>query len=508
MPDVRHKQGNTKDARHGQLSDRDNSQESGAENVTSEEAARQAVQDLREQTSQSNTSAVEEVQSNHKNLNRYAESQGALKGASEQERKDLGAALRAFGGRQEEHLGARQKAVDGVAKTADHAVADLKERQAKELQEAPEAERSKVVDRHQAQWTEAQKILEEARAGVETLRAADDARLKEARGKVGAAATGSAADLAARLKDDAQNTQTVRVDLGRDAEQVRERLVKSFNSLQTASRQDKKADAVDQAAESRPEMEAKRPRKQSQQVPEPEKQVKAGERKERLEKEIAKQHSKISDDEEGIRTRDRRLDELIKNPKKAPPELAEDLANLPSDPDERLEALQELRKKQDLSSAAIEYLKWNEELQDLKLEKAGRVIANTKFGERLVTLVDWLLPEAERNLRKARQTVKDYLRQVGPHYKARSKVNYDEILGEDRSNDLGLKNNDLQTDHLISLDWIANSDQLTGFLKVYVQASQTVKTRMLDDLVALACVRTRIIKNRASLGARFCFKTL
>ena len=107
-------------------------------------------------------------------------------------------------------------------------MAGLAERQTKELHEAPEAERSQVADRHQAQWTEAQKILEVVRAGLETLRTADDAGLREARGRVNEAATGSAADLAARLKEDAQNTQPLRADLDRDAEQLRDRLVKSF----------------------------------------------------------------------------------------------------------------------------------------------------------------------------------------------------------------------------------------------------------------------------------------
>jgi hypothetical protein len=93
MPDHRHKQENKEDARKGQLSEKGKTQESKAGKVALEEETRKAAQDLGKQASQSTESATKEVQSNHQKLTSYAEREGALKKASEQERKDVGGAL-------------------------------------------------------------------------------------------------------------------------------------------------------------------------------------------------------------------------------------------------------------------------------------------------------------------------------------------------------------------------------------------------------------------------------
>ena len=218
MPNLRHQHD------HGRSAGKGKNLEGGK--PATQEDAKQAALGLRQQSDQSNASATRQLQASREKLNRYAGSGGAFKKATEQERKELSAALEKFAGRQEEHLAERQKATDRIAEAARNAVENL------------------PPDAGQSRWADARKILQDTRKAVDELRASDDARLRESREKVNDAAGKSPTELSARLDEDATQAPSLQDELRRDANKVLERLSSAFESLRTSrTTPEKRADS-------------------------------------------------------------------------------------------------------------------------------------------------------------------------------------------------------------------------------------------------------------------------
>ena len=188
MPDVKHAQRNAQDARKDRGADQGKDLKLGVGKAATEDDARKAAKDFRQNTTQRNGSAADVVKDQNSNLKNYAESQGAFKKAPAQEQKDLTKDLEQYAGRQQEHQAARQDATDRIADTAQKAVDDL----------------SKDKRPDQTLWADAKKILQETRAAVDAMLAKDDARQREARSSIMTAAA-KPADLSTQLKDDAKN---------------------------------------------------------------------------------------------------------------------------------------------------------------------------------------------------------------------------------------------------------------------------------------------------------------
>ena len=252
------------------------------------------------------------------------------------------------------------------------------------------------------------------------------------------------------------------------------------------------------------------PTKQSAQVPDPQRQVKATAAKTALEQQAAADTATFRGSADETRRLQGRLKELAANPKKAPAELRKALDELPpiDDLEARLEAIKELEARPGHSGAAAEYLRWQRELLDVRNELRDIQLGNKAGGavaERRATVE---LPQADVELRAASRPVRELLRGDGPNYRKASKTTHDQVIGEARWKEMSEKlkpeQRALATDHLVPLDQIGNSPELANFLKLYEKASDAVKADMTRDLIALGdrpdnLVRMRADANGASL---------
>ena len=242
--------------------------------------------------------------------------------------------------------------------------------------------------------------------------------------------------------------------------------------------------------------ETKTPRKQSQRVLNEEERIKAAAEKARLEEEIERSRQRMKSNRTPAED-NARLKELIANPKQMPADLRDEVARLPKDdPEERIEAIRALLQKPGLSTEAIAYLKWQEEIQDLRQTARDRAEANAKLGDKQTGLEE-RVPDAVAALRKASKSIKQLMRLVGPNYRKASKIAFDEVLKEERFNKLPPNEKALQTDHLVPLDWVANSPEMTEFLKVYASASKAEQQAMGRALIDLGDIPDNLVRMRA-----------
>src|SRR6266850_5158893 len=278
------------------------------------------------------------------------------------------------------------------------------------------------------------------------------------------------------------------------------------------------------ATQTRPPAKAstqKRPgvKKQGSQDLDPQRRVKATERKEGLEKKLedlpADQAQRVRD----IKEIQKEL-ELLKAQKKKLPEALrndKDFAKLPRLGDEtaidnRLEALEVLRQKLEkankLTPEIADYLDWEKKRLTLEREIQGGKEANVVDDTQIKDIKDVTLPAAEDEVRKASQTIKRLVEQRGPNFRAKKGVGYDEIMGKERWEKLqatrekvvrtkeGKIIDPLDTDHLFSLDAIANLPELAEFLKVFAKASKAIKDKMIEDLGTLGDIPANLKRMR------------
>jgi uncharacterized protein with PhoU and TrkA domain len=240
--------------------------------------------------------------------------------------------------------------------------------------------------------------------------------------------------------------------------------------------------------EETPTAEKNRAPKQSTRVLDPQAQIDAAKAKQAAETNLAAESKSIRGTQDEVRQLESRLKELDNRPPR-PPELDSAIRRLPrpEEAEARLSVIEELQKRPDLSDAATEYLKWLRERTEIqsKLQDIhqGNIQASRNVVEPLQTVT---VPEAVAEARAANRTIKDLLRIEGQNYKDRSKVTFDQILGQDRWKAIPSEQRaSLQTDHLVALDRIANLPELAEFLEAYQKAPESVKDRMMADLIAL-----------------------
>jgi hypothetical protein len=169
----------------------------------------------------------------------------------------------------------------------------------------------------------------------------------------------------------------------------------------------------------------------------------------------------------------------------------------------KLESLGRLEQTPDLGTETGKYLAWLREVLKARdaLDTANDDAAVAR--DKLARLKDIELVRATEALRKASLAIKDLLRTEGPNYrKLSSSVSHDQIIGEDRWNDSlrdlprGATPPRLATDHLVSLERIANMSELTDFLLAYEKAPTSARQKMTADLVALGDIPENLMRMR------------
>jgi hypothetical protein len=242
--------------------------------------------------------------------------------------------------------------------------------------------------------------------------------------------------------------------------------------------------------------------KQSRRVLDPKARLGAEAAKKQLEGHIGAESAAVLGTQETIRALEARLKELAASPQPRPPELAQDIADLPGidDAEARVEKIEELEQKPGLSAAATKYLGWLKEVATVRGELEDIKAGNLKAGEALQTAQDVALPRAAAALRKASKVIAELLRRKGPNYIKLDGVNFDQIVGEKRWLDKwsGVAGRPpFHNDHLVALDRIANLPDLTDFLLAYEKAAPAVKESMTDALVALGDDQANLVRMRS-----------
>ena len=240
--------------------------------------------------------------------------------------------------------------------------------------------------------------------------------------------------------------------------------------------------------------------KQSKREPIPKERVKAGRKRTQEESSIETSRLDVSELEESGRLLKEQLEQKLANTKPRPPDLDRKFADLPlGDPEARLEALKLLRDEPNLSPESVEYLKWQEEILGLREQVQDISGGQAKLGNKL-EIHEALLSRARAALRDASKTVKTRLRKVGPEYRRRSEVKFDQIMGEESFKTLSKEGGPrpaLQTDHLVSLDEIANSPVMTDFLAVLVVSRPNIQQEMLSRLESFGDIPENLVRMRA-----------
>ncbi len=248
--------------------------------------------------------------------------------------------------------------------------------------------------------------------------------------------------------------------------------------------------------------------KQGSRVLAPEQRLARSAEVERVKGNIASQSSDVVSGQERINVLAARLKAVQEKPVPRPATLEENAEFKrylrETKLEAKLESLGRLEQTPDLSPETSKYLAWLRELLTAREALDG---ANDDAGvarDKLARSRDVELERATEALRKASLAIKDLLRTEGPNYRRQtSNVSHDQIIGEERWNaslrDLprGAKRPALATDHLVSLDTIANMAELTDFLLAYEKAPTSVQQKMTADLVALGDIPENLLRMRA-----------
>jgi hypothetical protein len=208
-----------------------------------------------------------------------------------------------------------------------------------------------------------------------------------------------------------------------------------------------------------------------------------------------------------------KIDDVKQAGKQNAPRIADEMAI-----DNRLQALEALKeklaKKNALTPEVADYLEWEEKQLTLRQEIEGSKDANVVDDTQIKQIEDVAQPAAEVELRKASASIKTRVRKEGPNYRAKKSVGHDEVIGKERwdaqqasdakvrrvqkgKRDQQVKILDpLDTDHLVSLDRLANRPELNDFVRLYAKASQTIKDLMLEDLSDLGDIPSNLKRIR------------
>ena len=186
---------------------------------------------------------------------------------------------------------------------------------------------------------------------------------------------------------------------------------------------------------------------------------------------------------------------------------------------DRIEGLEKVRQKladsQQLTPEIDAYIQWQKQRLGVEAEVRGNkdAISTAERRKQQIETVDRQAAEVE--LRRASQSIKALVTRRGPNFRKKSKISYDEVMGESAWRDLqvsrervtraqksrrkGAKVNvlvPLDTDHLVSLDTIANRPELNEFLKTYSKAPRRVQDEMARRLSDLGDIDTNLVRMR------------
>jgi hypothetical protein len=214
----------------------------------------------------------------------------------------------------------------------------------------------------------------------------------------------------------------------------------------------------------------------------------------------------------------RRAPESLKNHpdyRKLPP-----LSNDELTISDRIEGLENLRQKladsRRLTPEVDAHIQWEKQRLGVEVEVKGNKGAISAAERRKKQIETIERKAADAELRRASQTIKGLVTMRGPNFRAKTRtVSYDEVMGELAWRDLQKSQNrvtrvqsssrrgtgvktlvPLDTDHLVSLDTIANRPELNDFLKIYSSAPRHVQDQMAKRLSTLGDIDTNLVRMR------------
>ena len=192
--------------------------------------------------------------------------------------------------------------------------------------------------------------------------------------------------------------------------------------------------------------------------------------------------------------RQKELQDLAQDRPPRPAELEKNISELMKlDPEERIDAVDALLKKPDISPASEKYLSWLKKA----LSKRGEIENIENDIQGLVSAAKTALERAEQSFREASRAVKAFMRKTGPHYREKTnKVHLDEILGHERWSAQKKPTPRLATDHLVPLRKISEMSELTELLQIYEKAPQHIKNSILEDLVSIGDIEENLVRMR------------
>jgi hypothetical protein len=241
-------------------------------------------------------------------------------------------------------------------------------------------------------------------------------------------------------------------------------------------------------------------------------------RKEALDREIDERKADIKKRKEEIADLEKELQPLEEQRKHIPNALKNDRRynKLPRpEPNDlklqekleaRLEALNELKEELaangELSPDIADFIDWEARTLRIRHEIEATRDANAVDEAQLANIHVTRLPAALEALRNASLSIAKRVRRSGPNYGRKTRnIGYDEIVGSQRweerqavGREAGKRPLRLATDHLNSVDMIANLDELKEFLSIYLEAPEPIKARMEQALSDLGDIPENLVR--------------
>ncbi len=215
--------------------------------------------------------------------------------------------------------------------------------------------------------------------------------------------------------------------------------------------------------------------------------VRAAERLERTEKEIADKLSTIRAENEAATSARGDLKPLAENPRAVPATLADEMTRIEKlkSFEARIEAVDDLHRR--MSKVATDeearFLEWRKRTWELQYEAEQAEETARHLSGRLDDLkTQDALARAE--IREESKDVIAIMRGKGPNYSAMSGVTVDEVMKEAAWKALRPKPK-LATDHLVALDRISKLPELNRLLALYTEATPALKLEIKAALKGL-----------------------
>ena len=229
--------------------------------------------------------------------------------------------------------------------------------------------------------------------------------------------------------------------------------------------------------------------------------VKAAEKLQRLETEIAETRVKSEAARTASAGAKRKMVALLEQPKEIPASLKKEMERLNKldSLEDKIEGLKKWAAGKRLSTAETEYVKWRTEAWSLRHEAEQGAETARDMGKKLNNLFPQREVAAEE-LREASKDVMDVLRTEGPKYRGKSSVTLDEVMSKKNWDALAAKP-PLATDHLVALDRISKLQELNELLVLYPKGSAAIKEEIKAELKALGDMPDNLVRMRADVNS-------